>query len=120
MPPGCGWRSAKRSIGLSGYSVASARIRCSSIRFDPGGADQPNAPRERWADLLHRSKGRNVHDHGQRPEELQRMLMLSQMAQAGACALLAGLSVSALAATHREVMFSRYMRTQFCIERAVG
>ena len=46
--------------------------------------------------------------------------MLAQMARIGACALLAGLGVSALAATHREVMFSKYMRTQFCIERAVG
>jgi hypothetical protein len=48
------------------------------------------------------------------------MLMLAQTARAGACAVLAGLSVCALAATHREVMFSKYMRTQFCIERAVG
>lgn len=70
--------------------------------------------------MLHRSEGRDVHDHRQRQEELQRMLMPSQMARASACALLAGLGASALGATHREVMFSKYMRTQFCIERAIG
>lgn len=35
-------------------------------------------------------------------------------------ALSASLGASAQAATHREVMFSKYMRTQFCIERAIG
>lgn len=61
------WRERGRNDAKSCVCCDEAdnRLRCLNIAI------------EWWADLLHRTQRRHIHNHGQRPQELQRMLNMN-------------------------------------------